>query len=180
MKVYEITESSNELKEWAPLIGAVVRVAGPWLLKKGAELLVKRGAATATSRAGVGQTVKSIGQGVNAAGRGVGAAAIGLTVADVWQTAKQGAEALNDLITDVVGAEAFNQIKNLAMKYSVHILIALAIFYGGKKLLDMAMQKKEVQEILNQAKGSDPMPRKVKPTMGPTQKHPLRGKLVGG
>jgi hypothetical protein len=32
----------------------------------------------------------------------------------------------------------------------------------------------------DQARGSDPMPKKTKPTTGPTQKHPLRGKLVGG
>ena len=32
----------------------------------------------------------------------------------------------------------------------------------------------------DQARGSDPMPKKIKPTTGPTQKHPLRGKLVGG
>ena len=32
----------------------------------------------------------------------------------------------------------------------------------------------------DQARGSDPWPKKSKPTTGPTQKHPLRGKLVGG
>jgi hypothetical protein len=32
----------------------------------------------------------------------------------------------------------------------------------------------------NQARGSDPMPKKHNPTSGPTQQHPLRGKLVGG
>lgn len=30
------------------------------------------------------------------------------------------------------------------------------------------------------AKGKDPMPKKSKPGKGPTTKHPLRGKLVGG
>jgi len=183
MKVYEITETRSNVNEWLPVVGAVVRVAGPWLMKKGAEMLAKRGAgaaAGAATRGGVGQTVRGVGQGIGAAGKGIGIGAVGLTVADVWQTAKQGVEALNDLITNIVGPEVFAQIKNLAMTYSVHILIAVAIFYGGKKLLDIAMQKKEIQEIFNQAKGSDPMPKKHNPTSGPTQQHPLRGKLVGG
>jgi hypothetical protein len=42
--------------------------------------------------------------------------------------------------------------------------------------VDVGREKKKP----DQAKGSDPMPKKVHPTMGPTQKHPLRGKLVGG
>jgi hypothetical protein len=33
---------------------------------------------------------------------------------------------------------------------------------------------------LDQARGSDPWPKKSKPATGPTQRHPLRGKLVGG
>lgn len=42
--------------------------------------------------------------------------------------------------------------------------------------IDVGREKKKP----DQAKGSDPMPKKHKPTSGPTQQHPLRGKLVGG
>ncbi len=42
--------------------------------------------------------------------------------------------------------------------------------------IDVGREKKKP----DQARGGVPMPKKTKPTMGPTQKHPLRGKLVGG
>jgi hypothetical protein len=42
--------------------------------------------------------------------------------------------------------------------------------------IDVGREKKKP----NQAKGSDPMPKKYKPAAGTTQQHPLRGKLVGG
>lgn len=196
MKVREITESREQLDEWLPLIGAVVRVAAPWLMRQGAQMLAKRGATAAAGRAaagaastgrvtgaGIGAAARGIGQGVGAAGRGVGAAAIGLTAADIWQTAKQGTEALGNLIEEMLGSEIFNQIKNLASRYGIHLLIAVAIFYGGKKILDMAMDQGKQQPAESQhktgpaaqVKGKGPMP-KAEP--GRTE-HPFKGRLVG-
>ena len=42
--------------------------------------------------------------------------------------------------------------------------------------IDVGREKKKP----DQARSGGPMPKKQKPTSGPTQKHPLRGKLVGG
>lgn len=202
MKIREITESREQLDEWLPLIGAVVRTAGPWLMRQGAQMLAKRGAAAAAGRAaagaatrgaagravtgaGVGAAAKGIGQGLGALGRGAGAAAIGFTVADIWQTAKQGTEALGNLIEEMLGPEAFAKVAALASRYGIHLLIAVAIFYGGKKILDMARQQQpqqqpvEAQHKIGQAaqvKGKEPMP-KAEP--GRTE-HPFKGRLVGG
>lgn len=47
-----------------------------------------------------------------------------------------------------------------------------------KALLKTPIGREKVKP--DQARGNDPWPKKSKPTTGPTQKHPLRGKLVGG
>ena len=179
MKIYEITESREKLDEFAwliPLAIAGARVALPWAARVGARLVVG-GARAAPAAVG---TASRLGTSIGAAGAGIGIGAAGLAVKDVVDMTK---EDLVPLIASAFGSEAVQKVISFAGSYGLPILVAVAILYGGAKILNYLANKapeKEKTESYKQtdgdyARGNAPMPKKKR--RGP---HPLGGKLVGG
>lgn len=122
MKVYEITESKQQLDEIAPAalliptLVTAIRVGGPralgWLARKGAGL----------------------------AGRGViGAAKRPITTA-LTATGIAGYNALKDIIPNIPP-----EIKAFMGKYAIPAAAVLAVLYGGKKLYDYFKSKEATQ-----------------------------------
>ena len=127
MKVYEITESKQQLDEAIPLLALAVptlitaiRVGGPraisWLARKGA---------TMAGRGAVG-TAKA------AAKRPITTALAATGVA--------GYNALKDLIPEIP-----ETLKAFMGKYAIPAAAVLAAIYGGKKLYDYFKSKEETQ-----------------------------------
>ena len=175
MKVYEIVESKEKLDEWAWLIPGIIagaRVAGPWLLKQGARLLAGGG------RAAPG-AISQIGTGIGRATTGIGIAATGLAINDIVNMVD---EELIPLVKNIMGSEVAQQVISFAGKYGLPILAAIAILYGGKKIISALIGKgqsaEEPAEAYSQKDGDYARPGKIpaKKKRGP---HPLGGKLVG-
>src|SRR6056297_3605606 len=135
MKINEITEAKQRTDEALPLIGLAIagaRVAAPWAIRQGARILAGAGrGAAATPRA-----VAQVGRGVGAAGTGVGIGATGLAINDIVQMAEEGIDAIAPLITSVLGNAALQKIVAFSTKYGLPILAAVALLYGGKKVID--------------------------------------------
>lgn len=171
MKVYEITESKEQLDELAwfiPLAIAGARAALPWAARAGARVI-----------AGTARSTPGVLSGIGRAGTGIGVGATGLAIKDIVDMTQ---EEIIPLIKAVFGSEAVRKVLAFAGKYSVPILVAVAILYGGTKLLK-ALASKSPEEAKTEAykqkagdyaRHGEPMPAKKK--RGP---HPLGGKLVG-
>ena len=171
MKVYEITESKEQLDEIAwfiPMAVAGARVALPWAARAGARLL-----------AGGARAVPATATAAGRLGTGVGIGAAGLAVKDIVDMTK---EELIPLIKSAFGSEAVKKVLSFTGKYGLPVLAAVAILYGGTKILK-ALASKAPEEAKTEAykqKAGDyarhggPMPKKKR--RGP---HPLGGKLVG-
>lgn len=130
MKVYEITESRQQLDEAIPLLALAVptittaiRVGGPraisWLAKKGASMSGRVAA---------------------------GAAKRPITTA-LAATGVAGYNALKDLIPEIPEA-----LKAFMGKYAIPAAAVLAAIYGGKKLYDYFKnkEKQKTQESINE------------------------------
>lgn len=134
MKVYEITESRQQLDEAVPLLAlavpiltSAIRVGGPraigWLAKRGA---------TMAGRGAVG-TAKF--------------AARNPMFTTLAATGVAGYNALKDLIPNIP-----EELKVFMGKYAIPAAAVLAAIYGGKKLYDYFKGKEETQtnESINQ------------------------------
>ena len=178
MKVTEITESQEQLDEFAwliPMAIAGARVALPWAARAGAKLLTGAGRSAAVA----GRAAPGVMTGGGRLATGVGIGATGLAINDVVDMAK---EDLIPLIKATFGSEAVRKVLAFAGKYSVPLLVAVAILYGGSKILkalaskspEEAQTEAYKQQAGDYARHGGPMPKKKK--RGP---HPLGGKLVG-
>jgi len=178
MKVSEVTELKNPITEvvwFIPLVVAGARVALPWAAKAGARVLI--GSVKAVPMVGRG-----VATGATAAGRlgtGVGIGATGLAINDVVNMTEDN---LIPLIKNVLGSSAAQKIAMFAGKYSLPLIVVVAILYGGTQVAKALMSKspKEMQDESykqkdgDYARGNEPTPAKKR--RGP---HPLGGKLVG-
>ena len=171
MKVYHITESKEQLDEFAwliPMAIAGARVALPWAARLGARVLTGGVRSVPAGAKAVGQI-----------GTGVGIGATGLAINDIVGMVE---EDLIPLIKSAFGSAAVQKVLSFTAKFSVPILVAVAILYGGSKILkalagkspEQAQTEAYTQKDGDYARSGGPMPKKKK--RGP---HPLGGKLVG-
>jgi hypothetical protein len=139
--VVEDANSEEEIKltEALPAIPFIIKAAAPALASLGARILAGAGRGAAATPGAVAQ----VGRGVGAAGTGIGIGAAGLAVNDIVQMAKQGIESLSPIIESVLGSEALKKIISFSSKYGLPILAAVAILYGGKKVIDFLRKKGE-------------------------------------
>lgn len=140
MQVSEITESNDQLNEIAPAIAAAV-VAGaravlPWLGRQGARMVAQRGAAASAGRLAVDATTAA-----GRLGTGVGVAAGGLAINTLVNMVD---EDIIPLISQFFGSTVVSNVVRFAGKYGLPILAALAVLYGGKKIIDYVLKNKEL------------------------------------
>jgi hypothetical protein len=153
IKIVDRFKEEVEVNEALPLIPLVIagaRLAGPSLARQGARILSGAGRGAAATPGAVAQ----VGRGVGAAGTGVGIGAAGLAVNDIVQMAKQGIESLGPVIESVLGNEALKKIVSFSSQYGLPILAAIAILYGGKKVIDFLRKKGESIEETATAGGT--------------------------
>lgn len=155
MKINEVIEQHDplELDEALPAIPLIIagaKAATPFLARQGARILAGAGRGVAATPGAVAQ----VGKGVGAAGTGVGVGAAGLAVNDVVQMAKQGVESLGPLIESILGSGALQRILSFSSQYGLPILAAVAILYGGKKVIDFLRKKGESIEETATAGGT--------------------------
>ena len=174
LQIGQEMQEAEQLDELAPLaaLGPALmtgaRVAGPWLAKRGAQMIsgiskagAKYAAKNPIKTAAVGATAGTE-QGREFAGN-VKDGAVGMydltnkTFAgmnDMIDSGKlmfdQGAEkiaAMGDgaggMIRNAIGDAAFDTVKRTASTYGLPLLAAVALLYGGKKVLDKVMDKDE-------------------------------------
>jgi len=118
IKIVNKFREETDLDEALPAIPFIVagaRAAAPWLARQGARMLSGAGRTVAT---------RPIGTGI-----GVGAAYTG--------------KALHDQINSLFGDGAALKAINFARQYGLPILAAVAILYGGKKIIDFLRKKGE-------------------------------------
>ena len=150
----------------AAIIGLVVagaRAVLPALTRAGANIVVKGGkVAGAGAKAAGGVAIKHpIATGVGVGGAYVGKKAsdaidaVGDMAADLKGDADaliaqagQGISAVKDQISAAVGNSGFLKVAQFASKYALPALAVVAIFYGGKKIINMLIGKgKEAEEM---------------------------------
>lgn len=191
MKIQEITESRQQLDE-----NALIRAIGSGISRvMGRGGAAGAGIARAAPRAApAGSTAANIGAGVGNAIKPLvlpGAAA-GVALS-VWEDVKDlGEEALAALQN--MSPEMAAKAGQIMRQYAVPAAVAVAVLWGGNKLLQAYLKNKELNVrdkeansrtesrkqktgSAGQLKGSDPMPKKMK---AGTTKNISRDKLAGG
>ena len=145
------------------LVVAGARAVLPALTRAGANIVVKGGkVAGAGAKAAGGVAIKHpIATGVGVGGAYVGKKAsdaidaVGDMAADLKGDADaliaqagQGISAVKDQISAAVGNSGFLKVAQFASKYALPALAVVAIFYGGKKIINMLIGKgKEAEEM---------------------------------
>ena len=171
-------QEDEQLDELAPLaaLGPALmtgaRVAGPWLAKRGAQMMsaMGRGAGSYAKKnpikTAVGTGVVGTEQGRELAGNvkdGAVAAVDGVNATfgaanDMIDSGKhmfdQGSAKIAELgdgaggmIRSAIGDAAFDTVKKTASTYGLPLLAAVALLYGGKKVLDKVMDDDKEQTI---------------------------------
>jgi len=169
----EMTEDDqlNEIAFLAALGPALMtgaRVAAPWLVKRGAQMMSAMGryAGKNPIKTTVGTGIVGTEQGREFAGNvkdGAVAAVDGVNATfgaanDMIDSGKhmfdQGAAQIQRLgdgaggmIRNAIGDAAFDTVKRTASQYGLPILAAVALLYGGKKVLDKVMDDEKEQTI---------------------------------
>lgn len=174
LQIGQEMQEAEQLDELAPLaaLGPAlmtgVRVAGPWLAKRGAQMMsaVGKGVGNYAKKnpikTAVGTGVAGTEQGREFAGNvkdGAVAAVDGVNATfgaanDMIDSGKhmfdQGSAKIAELgdgaggmIRNAIGDAAFDTVKRTASTYGLPLLGAVALLYGGKKVLDKVMDKDE-------------------------------------
>jgi hypothetical protein len=185
MKIQEITESKQQLDE--NLIGTIGRGIAN-VLGRGA----RAGASAIPRAAPAGSTAANIGAGVGNAIKplAVPGAAAGVALS-VWNDVKDYGEQAIAALQDM-SPELATKAGQIMRQYGVPAAVAVAVLWGGNKLLQAYLKNKELnvrdkearteskkqkEGSAGQLKGSDPMPKKMK---AGTTKNISRDKLAGG
>jgi hypothetical protein len=168
MQEAEQLDEVGFLAALGPALMTGARVAGPWLAKRGAQMMsaIGRGAGSYAKKnpikTTIGTGVVGTEQGREFAGNvkdGAVAAVDGVNATfgaanDMIDSGKhmfdQGAEKIAQLgdgaggmIRNAIGDAAFDTVKRTASTYGLPLLAAVALLYGGKKVLDKVMDKDE-------------------------------------
>lgn len=174
LQIGQEMQEAEQLDELAPLaaLGPALmtgaRVAGPWLARRGAQMMsaIGKGAGNYAKKnpikTAVGTGVVGTEQGREFAGNvkdGAVAAVDGVNATfgaanDMIDSGKhmfdQGAEKIAQLgdgaggmIRNAIGDAAFDTVKRTASTYGLPLLGAVALLYGGKKVLDKVLDKDE-------------------------------------
>ena len=151
-----------------PALMTGARVAAPWLVKRGAQMMsaIGRYAGKNPIKTTVGTGIVGTEQGREFAGNvkdGAVAAVDGVNATfgaanDMIDSGKhmfdQGAAQIQRLgdgaggmIRNAIGDAAFDTVKRTASQYGLPILAAVALLYGGKKVLDKVMDDDKEQTI---------------------------------
>jgi hypothetical protein len=182
LQIGQEMQEDEQLDELAPALAALgpalmtgARVAGPWLAKRGAQMMsaIGRGAGSYAKKnpikTAVGTGVAGTEQGRELAGNvkdGAVAAVDGVNATFGAANAMidsgkhmfdQGSAKIAELgdgaggmIRDAIGDAAFDTVKKTASQYGLPLLGAVALLYGGKKVLDKIMDDDE--ETIREAK----------------------------
>ena len=172
LQIGQEMQEAEQLDEFAPAIIAGARVAIPWLAKRGAQMIswgAKKGAQGTGAAAKA--IVKNPGKSAKYAVGGMAAKqgydgimwtkekmdSIEQKFDDFNQQIDKGKEFASDqvdrlvsmgdsaggMIRNAIGDAAFDTVKRTASTYGLPLLAAVALLYGGKKVLDKVMDKDE-------------------------------------
>ena len=172
LQIGQEMQEAEQLDEFAPAIIAGARVAIPWLAKRGAQMIswgAKKGAqgTGAAAKAIVKNPGKSAKYAVGGMAAKQGYDGIMWTkekidgfedqIKKFNQELDKGKEFASDqvdrlvsmgdsaggMIRNAIGDAAFDTVKRTASTYGLPLLAAVALLYGGKKVLDKVMDKDE-------------------------------------
>lgn len=172
LQIGQEMQEAEQLDEFAPAIIAGARVAIPWLAKRGAQMIswgAKKGA-QGTGHAATA-IIKNPGKSAKYAVGGMAAKQgydgamwagekmdkIEKKFDDFNQQIDKGKEFASDqvdrlvsmgdsaggMIRNAIGDAAFDTVKRTASTYGLPLLAAVALLYGGKKVMDKVMDKDE-------------------------------------